>query len=214
MPSLVLKHFSFLTPLVLFLKGTHFLTLFPQGLYQSKTSTDDENASRDPVFNPELVIAHCFKPFKEKDFHLPQSRRRIIISPQKDDPIPVNPTLQPQSLPQLIPSFKALEAGDIGEPPEDSKTWLSRRLKFRQELESIGNIDRWLRNKSSHTPSEAKILHMLHKEHEDQLMVHLTTTRATSVSSPICQMRVLRTGWESFTPFHRAANRSPLGEVY
>ncbi|XP_036123355.1 EF-hand calcium-binding domain-containing protein 12 [Molossus molossus] len=172
------------------------LFLSPQGLYQSTSSTDDENASRDPVFNPELVIAHCFKQFKQKDFHLPQSRRRIIISPQKDDPTPVNPTLQPQALPQLIPNFKALEAGDIQEPPEDSRTWLSRRLKFRQELESIGNIDRWLRNKSSHTPSEAKVLHMLRKEHEDQLMVHLTTTRATSkknlrpIHQPVPQLQL------------------------
>ncbi|XP_036907661.1 EF-hand calcium-binding domain-containing protein 12 [Sturnira hondurensis] len=147
-----------------------------RGLYQSKTSTDYENAS---FFKPELVTAHCFKQFKKKDFQLPQSRRRIIILPQKEDPTPVNPMPQPQALPQPTCSFKVLEARDIQEPPEDTRTWLSQRLKFRQELESFGNIDKWLRNKSRLTPSEAKILHMPPKEHEAQAMAHLTTAGAT-----------------------------------
>nr|KAF6473995.1 EF-hand calcium binding domain 12 [Rousettus aegyptiacus] len=153
--------------------------LSPLGLCQSKTSVDDENAHRDAVFNPELVIAHCFKQFKQEDFHLPQSRRRIIILPQKEDPMPIDPTPQPEASPHPIPSFKALEAGDIQEQPEDVKTWLSRRLKFRQDLESFGNTERWLQNKYSLTPSEAKILYRIHKEREAQLVTHLATTRPT-----------------------------------
>ncbi|XP_054451039.1 EF-hand calcium-binding domain-containing protein 12 [Pteronotus mesoamericanus] len=166
--------------LFLSLPGTHLLTLFLQGFCQSNTSVDDETASRGPVFNPELVIAHCFKQFKQKDFHLPQSRRRIIILPRKEGPTPVNPTPEPQTLPQPTSSFKDLQARTIQEPPEDTRTWLSQRLKFRQELESFGNVDRWLQNKSSLTPSEAKILHMTHKEHEVQVTAHLTTTGATN----------------------------------
>ncbi|XP_016065387.1 PREDICTED: EF-hand calcium-binding domain-containing protein 12 [Miniopterus natalensis] len=172
------------------------LNLSLLGLWQSETSVDDENASRDPVFDPELVIAHCFKQFKQEDFHLPQSRRRIIILPQKEDPTPTNPTPQPQALPQLTPSFKALEAGDIREPPEDLRTWLSRRLKFRQELESFGNVNRWLQNKSSLTPSEARILHMIHKEREAQMVTHLTTNGVTKkkclqpAQEPVPQLRL------------------------
>lgn len=165
-------------------RSSPFNTL-PQGLCLSRTSTDYENASRNP-FKPELVTAHCFKQFKKKDFHLPQSRRRIIILPQKEDPTPVNPMPQPQALLQPTCSFKALEARDIQKTPEDTRTWLSRRMKFRQELESFGNIDRWLRNKSRFTPSEAKILHMPPKEHETQAMAHLPIAGATNVSIPIC----------------------------
>ncbi|XP_066206456.1 EF-hand calcium-binding domain-containing protein 12 [Saccopteryx leptura] len=150
-------------------------------LCQSQTMVGDENTNRDPVFNPELVTAHCFKQFKQKDFHLPQSRRRIIILPQKEDPTPVSPTPQTQAPPQPIPNFKALEAADIQHPPEDARTWLRQRLMFRQKLESFGNIDRWLQNKSSLTPSEAKILllHMIRKEPKAQLLAPLTTTKAT-----------------------------------
>lgn len=188
----MLKQFSFLTPLVLFLKGIHILTFFPQGICQSKISVDDdENANKDPVFDPEPVIAHCFKQFKQENFHLPQSRRWIIISSQKEDSLPVHPMPPPEAPPQPISSFKPLEAEDLREQPEDTKTWLSRRLKLRQDLESFGNTERCLQNKPSLTPSEAKVLQMIQKEHEAQSMAHVTTTKATKVSSPLCQMKML-----------------------
>ncbi|XP_019501489.1 PREDICTED: EF-hand calcium-binding domain-containing protein 12 isoform X2 [Hipposideros armiger] len=150
------------------------------GLCESQTSDDDdENASTDPVFNPELVTAHCFKQFKQEDFHLPQSRRRLIILPQKEDPVPISPTPQPQAPPQPIPSFKTLEAGDTQEQPMDTRTWLRQRMKFRQDLASFGNTERWLQNKPSLTPSEVKILHRIRTERKAQVMAHLTTTRPT-----------------------------------
>lgn len=112
--------------------------------------------------------------------------------PRKEDAtsVVVNPTPQPQAPSQIIPSFKALEARDVQETPEDVRTWMSQRLKFRQELESCVNMDKWLQNKSSLTPSETKILHMTHKEHPlAPLMTHLIPSGPTKVSSPICQMR-------------------------
>ncbi|XP_027957387.1 EF-hand calcium-binding domain-containing protein 12 [Eumetopias jubatus] len=154
------------------------------GLCQSKTSGDDENASKDPIFDPEPVTAHCFKPFKQKDFHLPQSRRRIIILPQNEDPIPINLTAQAQTPPRPISSFKALGAGDIPGQLEDARTWLSQRLKLRQNLESFGDTEKWLQNKPCLTPSEAKVLHMIQEEHEAQLLACLTPTRATKPASP------------------------------
>ena len=162
------------------------------GFYQSKSLVDDENASKEPVFNPEAVIAHCFKQFKQEDFHLPQSPRRIIILPRKEALMPVNPTPQPQAPPEPTLSSKALEVGDIQEQPKDPRAWLTQRLKVRQDLESFGNVERWLQNKSRLTPSEAKVLHKSHKEHEARLMGQLATTRDTKVSSPICQMQTLR----------------------
>ncbi|XP_035929478.2 EF-hand calcium-binding domain-containing protein 12 isoform X3 [Halichoerus grypus] len=170
-----------------------FLSLL--GLCQSKTLGDDEHASKDPIFDPEPVTAHCFKPFKQKDFHLPQSRRRIIILPQNKDPIPINLTAQAQTPLRPISSFRALEAGDIPGQPEDTRTWLSQRLKLRQNLESFGDTEKWLQNKPCLTPSEAKVLYMIQKEHEAQLLACLTPTRATKKSprpshQPVPQLRL------------------------
>ncbi|XP_054935368.1 EF-hand calcium-binding domain-containing protein 12 isoform X4 [Physeter macrocephalus] len=159
--------------------------VFPSLLrfYQSKSLVDDESASKELVFNPEAVIARCFKQFKQEDFHPPQSPRRIIILPRKEALVPVNPTPQPQAPPEPTPSSKALEAGDIQEQPEDPRAWLTQRLRVRQDLESPGNIERWLQNKSRLTPSEAKVLHESHKEHEARLMGQLATTRDTKKKS-------------------------------
>ncbi|XP_035129713.3 EF-hand calcium-binding domain-containing protein 12 isoform X6 [Callithrix jacchus] len=154
------------------------------GLCPSKTSFN-ENANNVSVFDPELVIGHCFKRFKQKDLRLPQSRRRIIMVPRKEDQIPINPAPQPQAPPKPIPSFKALEARDIQEQPEDRKTWLSQRAKLRQELESFGDVKRWLENKPSITPSEAKVLHMIPKEQSGSLPdASRVTTRTTKKKAP------------------------------
>lgn len=97
--------------------------------------------------------------------------------------MPVNPMPQPQSPPQPTPTFRVLEAGDIQGQLEDTRTWLSRRLKLRQDLESFGNPERWLQHKPCLTPSEAKILQVIHKEQEPQLRAQQITIRATKVSS-------------------------------
>ncbi|XP_070633003.1 EF-hand calcium-binding domain-containing protein 12 isoform X2 [Bos indicus] len=132
--------------------------------YQSKSLLDDENASKEPVFNPEAVIAHCFKQFKQEDFHLPRSRRRVIILPQKEAPKPVRPTPQLQTLLEPTPNPKAPEVGDTQEQPEDPRAWLRQRLKMRKDLESFGNVERWLQNKANLTLSEAKVLRDIHKK--------------------------------------------------
>ncbi|XP_027379101.1 EF-hand calcium-binding domain-containing protein 12 isoform X2 [Bos indicus x Bos taurus] len=132
--------------------------------YQSKSLLDDENASKEPVFNPEAVIAHCFKQFKQEDFHLPRSRRRVIILPQKEAPKPVRPTPQLQTPLEPTPSPKAPEVGDTQEQPEDPRAWLRQRLKMRKDLESFGNVERWLQNKANLTLSEAKVLRDIHKK--------------------------------------------------
>ncbi|XP_066899500.1 EF-hand calcium-binding domain-containing protein 12 isoform X4 [Kogia breviceps] len=161
--------------------------VFPSLLrfYQSKSLVDDESASKELVFNPETVIARCFKQFKQDDFHPPQSPRRILILPRKEALMPVNPTPQPQAPPEPTPSSKALEVGDIQEQPEDPRAWLTQRLRVRQDLESFGNIERWLQNKSRLTPSEAKVLHESHKEREARLMRQLATPRDTKVGVPL-----------------------------
>ncbi|XP_060017095.1 EF-hand calcium-binding domain-containing protein 12 [Lagenorhynchus albirostris] len=153
-------------------------------LRQSEYLVDDGRASKELVFNPDAVIAHCFKQFKQEDFHLPQSRRRIIFLPRKEALMPVNPTPHPQAPPEPTPSSKALEVGDIQEQPEDPRAWLTQRLRVRQDLESFGSIERWLRNKSRLTPSEAKVLHESQKEHEARLMGQLATPRDTEKKSP------------------------------
>ncbi|XP_069340509.1 EF-hand calcium-binding domain-containing protein 12 [Eulemur rufifrons] len=153
------------------------------GLCQSETSVSDENAGNVPVFHPEAVTAHCFQQFKQK-FHLPQSRRRIIIAPPGEGQAPISPTPPPQAPPQPIPSFKALEAGDIQEQPEDSKTWLSKRAKLRKDLESFGDVRRWLENKPSFTPSEAKVWNRIHKKQNVQSEAPTPTPRTAKKKAP------------------------------
>ncbi|CAI9159886.1 unnamed protein product [Rangifer tarandus platyrhynchus] len=151
--------------------------------YQSKSLSDDENASKEPVFNPEAVIAHCFKQFKQEDFQLPRSRRRLIILPQKEAPRPIRPTPQPQTPTEPTPSPKAPEV-DIQEQPEDPRAWLRKRLKMREDLESFGNVQRWLKNKASLTLSEAKVLRDIHKvRHVARLPSQLVMSRDTAKKS-------------------------------
>ena len=144
------------------------------------------------MFNPEAVIAHCFKQFKQEDFHLPRSRRRVIILPQKEAPKPVCPMPQPQTLLEPTPSPKAPEVGDTQEQPEDPRAWLRQRLKMRKDLESFGNVERWLQNKASLTLSEAKVLRDIHKKQPvARLPSQLAMIRDTAVSSPVCQAQTL-----------------------
>ncbi|KAG8516928.1 EF-hand calcium-binding domain-containing protein 12, partial [Galemys pyrenaicus] len=148
-------------------------------LCQSRDSLDeiDKNASKDPVFDPELVIAHCFKQFKQEDFCLPQSRRRIIILPQKEGPPPIPPVPpalpvppQPQAALQPTARLKGLESESPPEQQEDLRTWLSRRLKLRGDLDSFGDTQKWLQNKASLTPSEATVLNRIRRREQQVLL--------------------------------------------
>uniref|UniRef100_A0A8C0W731 EF-hand domain-containing protein n=1 Tax=Castor canadensis TaxID=51338 RepID=A0A8C0W731_CASCN len=155
-------------------KRIHLLTLFSQGICQSK-------ARAPAAFHPERVIAHCFKQFRQKDFHLPPSRRRIIVVPGKQDQVPASPTPQPPAPPRPLPSFKTLEVKDIQEWRVDRTIWLNQRMKLRRELESCGNVKRWLANKQSITPSEAKVLRWIQEEQDAQGQTNMTK-RAPKIS--------------------------------
>ncbi|XP_004692278.1 PREDICTED: EF-hand calcium-binding domain-containing protein 12 [Condylura cristata] len=155
------------------------------GLCRSKESHDESvrNASRDPVFDAERVTAHCFKQFKQENFCLPQSRRRIIILPQKEDPVPAPPVPQPQAAPQPTPRFKALGLEEPQAPPEDTRAWMSQRLKLRQDLDSIGDARKWLLHKASLTPSETKVLDRIRRERQVLLEKPPTVTPFTKKKS-------------------------------
>nr|XP_026238769.1 EF-hand calcium-binding domain-containing protein 12 [Urocitellus parryii] len=159
------------------------LFLQPSRIYQDKLLDLEENVSN--LFDSDPIIEHCFRQFKQKDFQLPESRRRIIILPQRQEPVPRDPTLPPTPPPPPVPSYKALENGDIQGQPEDRKTWLTRRLRLREELESFGDVKRWLENKPSITPSEAKVLHMIHRELDARRDLALRTFKAAMVSCPL-----------------------------
>ncbi|XP_062056326.1 EF-hand calcium-binding domain-containing protein 12 [Lepus europaeus] len=170
------------------------------------SSVENENTSKVPVFNLEPVTAHCFKQFKQKDFHLPQSRRRIIIVPGKQDRGPTHATPQPHAPPQPAPRCKALEAEDIQEPQEDWKTWLSKKLTLKKELESFGDLKRWLENKPSVTPVEAKALNKVREEQAARLGDHLTLIRTVK--------EVLQTPPRRMVPQLRLPRPSSLSALY
>ncbi|XP_006868745.1 PREDICTED: EF-hand calcium-binding domain-containing protein 12 [Chrysochloris asiatica] len=176
------------------------------GLCQYKASADSVCSSMSNSFNPELIIDHCFKQFKQEDFHLPQSRRRVIIAQSTEEQLPTHPKSQPQPPSQPIPSFKALEVEDIQDQPLDTKTWLSQRLKLREELESFGNVEKWLKNKPSYTPSEAKVLHSICKEHKTQAVAHLA---ATEVSK-----KKVSQAWQKLVPLLHLPKPTSLSVLY
>ncbi|CAH7180691.1 EF-hand calcium-binding domain-containing protein 12 [Phodopus roborovskii] len=156
------------------------------GAFPSYTSIDDdmdEATSKGPVFNPERVTAHCFRHLKKKDFHLPQSRRRIIIVSGTKDQVPAHPAMPAKAPPPPIPSFKTLDIGDLQEPPVDRKVWLSQRAKLRRQLESFGDVKTWLENKPDITPSEAKVLLMIRQEKKAPKDT-FTSTRTTKAKAP------------------------------
>lgn len=63
-----------------------------------------------------------------------------------------------------MPSFKVLDTIDTQELPVDKKVWLNQRAKLRRQLETFGDVKKWLDNKPSMTLSEVKVLSMIHQE--------------------------------------------------
>ncbi|XP_012781279.2 EF-hand calcium-binding domain-containing protein 12 isoform X1 [Ochotona princeps] len=142
------------------------------------SSIEDEGTSKVPAFNPEPFTAHCFKQFKRKDLCLPQSRRRVITVLGQGERSPTSPRPQPQAPPLPVPRSRALEPGGSQELQEDRKSWLNKTLRLKQELDTFGDLQKWLQNKANVTPLEAKVLHMVHREQAAQLEDPLTLSRA------------------------------------
>ncbi|XP_048210745.1 EF-hand calcium-binding domain-containing protein 12 [Perognathus longimembris pacificus] len=175
-----------------------YLALFPQGFCQPDPS-DDEDSVRSPTFRPELVIAHCFQQFTRKDFRLPRSRRRIIVLPPQRGQEPRGPGARPPAPPQPLPSYNASEPEALQEQPLDRETWLSQRLRLRKQLESLGNVRRWLNNKADITPSESKILQDIQDQHGARAMRHPSVLRTAmkrprAVRHPLPQLRLPKPG--------------------
>ncbi|XP_021047430.1 EF-hand calcium-binding domain-containing protein 12 [Mus pahari] len=160
---------------------TFGLTCSDVGSYHSFTTIDDdldETTSKVPVFKPELVTAHCFRRLKQKDFHLPKSRRRIIIVPGTKDQVPVLPTVPPEAPLPLMPSFRVLDTSDTQELPVDKKVWLNQRAKLRRQLETFGDVKSWLDNKPNITSSEFKVLSTIRQEQKTPKHTLISTRRA------------------------------------
>ncbi|KAM6162707.1 EF-hand calcium-binding domain-containing protein 12 [Erethizon dorsatum] len=157
--------------------------VFSQGFCQPETLEDNGSAGMVPAFDPEPVIAHCFKQFKQ-GFRLLQSRRRVFIVTGQQGQAPVDPKPRPPPSLPPVPSLRGLDAGDSPRPLEDRVAWLHQRARLREELDAMGDVARWLENKPSLSPSEAKILRMLCEEHKAQLMGQVMATTATKKGAP------------------------------
>ncbi|XP_023561715.1 EF-hand calcium-binding domain-containing protein 12 isoform X2 [Octodon degus] len=157
------------------------------GSCQPETLEDDGSTDVVPAFDPEPVIAHCFKQFKQ-DFQLPKSRRRVIIVPAQQGQVPVNPTSQPLLSPPPVPSLRGLDAegqsGNIPRPLEDRVAWLHQRTRLRKELDAMGDVTQWLKSKPSLSLLETKVLRMLHEKRKAQVMGQMTATTATKKKAP------------------------------
>ncbi|KAM4820854.1 EF-hand calcium-binding domain-containing protein 12 [Thomomys bottae] len=153
------------------------------GFFQGDPWEDNEAPVKSPRFNPERVIAHCFQQFK-KDFHLPRCRRRIIILPPKRGQEPSSPPAPPRAPPRPIPTYNTFKPEDIEEQPLDREAWLSQRVKLRKQLESLGNVRKWLNNKADITPSESKVLQEIQEKRNARLMERLHAFK-TAMKRPV-----------------------------
>nr|XP_006132888.1 EF-hand calcium-binding domain-containing protein 12 [Pelodiscus sinensis]XP_025045353.1 EF-hand calcium-binding domain-containing protein 12 [Pelodiscus sinensis] len=136
---------------------------------------------------PEMVLRHCFKQYKLRDlypkfflkvkpsiFGPPKSRRRIIIAPPM-----VRPAFAGSKPIQITPIKKdgKEEAADqqmspgaescphtLKEPSEAEddlpmlESWITERRKLRSQLDSLVNVEKWLRQKLSTTEQEDRVL--------------------------------------------------------
>lgn len=84
--------------------------------------------------------------------------------PGTKDQVPAQPTIPPQAPLPLMPSFKVLDTGDTQELPVNKKAWLSQRAMLRRQLETFGDVKKWLDNKPTITSSEIKVLSMIRQE--------------------------------------------------
>ncbi|XP_054992899.1 EF-hand calcium-binding domain-containing protein 12 [Sorex araneus] len=137
--------------------------------------SDSSDASVEPAFRPELVLAHCFQQLKRKDSHLPRSRRRIFILPQKEDALGAPARPPPPPPPERISCYEEVSKA-TQEQPEDVSTWVRRRMRLRQDLETFGDLGKWLQNKNDITALEAKVLHGMYREQETGLKRRQTVT--------------------------------------
>ncbi|KAM5279666.1 EF-hand calcium-binding domain-containing protein 12 [Ctenodactylus gundi] len=175
--------------LVLFPRGTD-LSVFSQGACPSEAWVEDSSAAKVPPFDPGLAIAHCFKQF-QKDFHLPRSRRRVILAPLYQAQKPTCPATRPQVALQPSPSLPGTRREERPWQLQARRAWLRQRAQLRAELEALGDIRRWLENKPSITPSEAKVLHAVCREQEARGLEPVTATRVTKKCAPQVALRVV-----------------------
>ncbi|XP_055985260.1 EF-hand calcium-binding domain-containing protein 12 [Sorex fumeus] len=139
-----------------------------KNLSNANQVSNSSDASVEPAFHRELVLAHCFQQFKRKDSQLPQSRRRIFVLPQKEDALGVPARPPPPAPPETISCYEEILKA-TQEQPEDVSTWVRRRMQLRQDLETFGDLDKWLQNKNDITALEAKVLHGMYLEQETWL---------------------------------------------
>uniref|UniRef100_A0A8C8SML9 EF-hand calcium binding domain 12 n=1 Tax=Pelusios castaneus TaxID=367368 RepID=A0A8C8SML9_9SAUR len=101
---------------------------------------------------PELVLQHCFKQYKLRDFIFgpPKSRRRIIIAP---------PMVRPASAESCSTIPK--EASETEDDLPKLEAWIMERRKLRSQLDSLVNVEKWLRQKLSTTEQEERVLENL-----------------------------------------------------
>lgn len=103
--------------------------------------------------------------------------------PGTKDQVPAQPTIPPEAPLPLMPSFKVLDTGDTQELPVNKKAWLSQRAKLRRQLETFGDVKKWLDNKPTITSSEIKVLSMIRQEQRTPKHT-LISVRRPQVRSP------------------------------
>lgn len=102
-------------------------------------------------------------------------RKRVFVAPpmykkahESADAIintkPINAELKPQKPPPKQPSEAEIKAREQQGKIDDYKKWFAGRIKFRQDLESMGLQEDWLASKPDRTPLEQRVLTKMIKD--------------------------------------------------
>lgn len=136
---------------------------------------------------PELVLQHCFKQYRLRDlypkfffkvkpstFGPPKSRRRIIIAPLMVRPAsagskPIQTTAIDEKEEAAAWQVHAEVESCPRTPEEPSEAddlpkldaWITERRKLRSQLDSLVDVEKWLRQKLCTTEQEDRVLENL-----------------------------------------------------
>uniref|UniRef100_K7FKQ8 EF-hand calcium binding domain 12 n=1 Tax=Pelodiscus sinensis TaxID=13735 RepID=K7FKQ8_PELSI len=105
---------------------------------------------------PEMVLRHCFKQYKLRDLY-PKFFLKVKITPIKKD------GKEEAADQQMSPGAESCPH-TLKEPSEAEddlpmlESWITERRKLRSQLDSLVNVEKWLRQKLSTTEQEDRVL--------------------------------------------------------
>ena len=163
----------------------------------------------DPYNMDHVPVEQRLDSFKQRDlYHVrhykaavkifggPLSRKRVIIAPPMETPLKhrlglyhnvktfppppaMNSELKPQTPPAKEPSKEIIAAKSEQEKIDKYKSWMSERMKLRDNLENMGLNEKWLQRKGHMSEVEARVMNRLRADRlkEPEVVLRKVRTR-------------------------------------